>query len=46
MADAFTGPFDGYVLWLATEGRPKARPLSGTTATTCARRAPTRSRAA
>jgi hypothetical protein len=25
VADAFTGPFDGYVLWLATEGRPKSR---------------------
>ena len=31
VADAFTGPFDGYALWLATEGRPKSpakRPLS------------------
>ena len=24
MADAFSGPLDGYALWLATEGRPKS----------------------
>lgn len=24
LADAFSGPLDGYALWLATEGRPKS----------------------
>jgi hypothetical protein len=24
VADAFDGPFDGYTIWLATEGRPKS----------------------
>jgi len=23
VADAFSGPLDGYALWLPTEGRPK-----------------------
>jgi hypothetical protein len=33
VADAFSGPLDGYALWLATEGRPKSPAPSGTTST-------------